>query len=160
MPETKFESIVFTFATAWFMVFFMTLYNIVLSSGEFTNITFLYALKTMWVEFVIIFLCAFFISSPIAKHMAFKIVKPQDRPIVIILTIQTFTVICQVALASIIGVWHGYGFTSNFIPDYITTYCHNFLMAYPLQLILVGPVVRFGFRKIFRRNKKEVKQES
>ena len=80
MPKTKLESIVFTAITAWMMVYLMTLYNIVLASGTFVNATFLTALKTMWVEFVLIFLCAYFISSHMAKYFAFQVVKPTDRP--------------------------------------------------------------------------------
>ena len=151
MPKTKPQSVFFTAITAWMMVYCMTLYNLVLATGMFTNASFLLALKEMWLEFVIIFLCAYFISSPIAKKLAFKVVRPTDRPIAIILTIQVFTVVCQVALASILGVWHGAGFTSNFISDYIVCYCKNFVMALSLQLLVVGPIARKVFRLIFVR---------
>lgn len=161
MPKNKFQSIVFTVIAAWIMVYIMTLYNIVLATGAFTNATFLTALKGMWIEYIIIFLCAFFISSPAAKHFAFKLVKPGDRPIVITVTIQIFTVIFQVALASILGVYHSYGFTSDFIPDYINTYCTNFIMAMPVQLFLAGPAARGLFRLIFKnKDKKAVKQKN
>ena len=151
MPKTKFESVIFTAITAGLMVYIMTLYNTVLASGTFMNTTFLTALKEMWLEFVVIFLCAYFISSHIAKHFAFRVVKPGDRPIFIILAIQTFTVISQVALASILGVWHGYGFTSQFVPNYLSVYCRNFILALPVQLLLVGPIARALFRLMFRR---------
>lgn len=154
MPKTKFESVIFTAVTAWIMVYIMTLYNTVLVTGTFVNETFLIALKGMWLEFVIIFLCAYFISSPVAKHFAFCVVKPGDRPIAIILTIQTFTAVFQVALASIMGVWHGYGFTSQFIPNYLATYCRNFIMALPVQLFIAGPIARKLFRLTFRQEKK------
>lgn len=72
----------------------------------------------------------------------------------IIFTIQTFTVIWQVAFASILGVYHGYGFTGNFIPDYLMTYCRNFVMVFPLQLIIVGPLARLIFRKIYMKRTK------
>ena len=75
--------------------------------------------------------------------------QPGDRPIFIIFAIQTFTVIWQVAFASVLGVYHGYGFTVNFIPNYLTTYCKNFIMALPLQLIIVGPLARLIFRSLF-----------
>ncbi len=153
MPKTKLESLFFTAITAWMMVYVMTLYNIVLASGQFTNRTFLLALRTMWVEYVIIFLLAYFVSSHIAKIFAFRVVQAGDRPIFIIFAIQIFTVVAQVAFASVLGVWHGYGFTSNFVPDYLITYCRNFMMALPLQLFLVGPVARFIFRKVFIRRK-------
>ncbi len=150
MPKTKFQSVIFTAITAWIMVYIMTLYNTVLASGSFENYTFLIALKGMWLEYVIIFLCAFFISSPLAKRLAFRIVKSGDRPIFIILTIQIFTVVCQVALASILGVYHGYGFTAQLIPNYLTTYCRNFIMALPVQLLIAGPIARRLFGLMFK----------
>lgn len=157
MPETKAESVVFTAITAWIMVYIMTLYNTVLASGVFVNSTFLVALKGMWVEFIIIFICAYFISGHVAKHFAFKVVKPGDRPIAIILAIQVFTVCSQVALASILGLYHGYGFTSTFIPDYISTYCRNFVMALPVQLFIAGPIARKLFGLIYDRKKEAEK---
>ena len=80
------------------MIFIMTLYNTVFASGSFINFTFLIALKRMWIEFIIIFLCAFFISSPIAIKFAFRIVMPGDRPIFIIFKIQIFTVVVRLHL--------------------------------------------------------------
>ena len=54
MPKTRFEAIVFTAITAWMMVYVMTLYNTVLATSSLTNSTFFIALKSMWIEFVII----------------------------------------------------------------------------------------------------------
>ena len=153
MPKTRGESIFFTAITAWMMVYVMTLYNTVLATRSFTNTTFFIALKEMWIEYIIIALLAYFVSSHLAKLCAFRVVQPGDRPIFIIFAIQIFTVIWQVAFASVLGVYHGYGFTGNFIPDYLTTYCKNFVMALPLQLIIVGPLARFIFRSLFIKRK-------
>ena len=155
MPQSTIESVFFTAITAFFMVYFMTLYNTVLATGSFTNHTFLIAAQSMWLEYILIFQCAYFISSPAAKHFAFQVVRPGDRQIYIILAIQVFTVVFQVALASILGVWHGYGFTRQIVPDYIMTYCRNFIMALPLQLIIAGPLARAIFRAIFGREEQE-----
>ena len=154
MPKTKAESIFFTAITAWMMVYVMTLYNTALAMKSFTNAAFLIALKGMWVEYIIIALLAYFVSGKLAKMCAFRVVQPQDRPIFIILTIQTFTVIWQVAFASILGVYHGCGFTRNLLPDYLTTYCKNFILALPLQLIIVGPLARKIFRTVFANRQK------
>ena len=150
MPNTKWESIVFTAVMAWGMVYGMTVYNTVLTSGVFVNATFLTALKGMWVEYGIIFLCAYFISGRVAHFLAFRVVKPGDRGIFIIWAMQLFTVISQVALASILGVYHRYGFTAQLIPNYIVVYCQNFVMALPLQLFIVGPLMRNGLGRAFR----------
>ena len=155
MPKTKFQSFIFTFITAWMMVYFMTLYNMVLSADHFTNTLFLDALLHMWIEFVIIFLCAYFFAGHIAKYFAFRIVRPEDRSIFIILTIQLFTVITQVFFASIMATIKLYGFTFLFLPHFLTAYCTNFIMALPLQLIVVGPAARFIFRNLFLRKEKE-----
>lgn len=153
MPRTRLESAIFTAITAWFMVYIMTLYNTVMTMGTFTNSTFLTALKGMWLEYIIIFLCAYFISGHIAKYFAFHVVQQDDRLIAIIFAIQVFTVVSQVALASILGVYHGYGFSSQFVPDYLTTYCKNFIMALPAQLFIAGPIARLIFRSIFLKRK-------
>ncbi|MDO5813634.1 MAG: hypothetical protein Q4Q31_11120 [Bacillota bacterium] len=77
--------------------------------------------------------------------------------------IQVFTVVSQVALASILGVYHGYGFNSQFIPNYLMTYCRNFIMALPVQLFIVGPIARYLFRVLFSRvngkDEKEIEKE-
>ena len=155
MPKTKFQTLIFTAITAWIMVYIMTLYNIVLATHQFTNATFLISLKGMWLEYIIIFLCAYFISGHVAKYFAFRVVQPGDRPIAIIFAIQIFTVVAQGALASILGVYHGYGFTKDFLPNYLVTYCKNFIMALPVQLFIAGPLARCLFRFIFRNSNKE-----
>ncbi len=117
MPQNKLEAVVFTATTALIMVYFATLYNTVLATGLFTNRTFLVAAQSMWLEYVLVFLCAHSISSPAAERFAFQVVRPGDRQIYVILAIQVFTVVFQVALASILGVWHEYGFTRQVLPD-------------------------------------------
>ncbi|MDO4175525.1 MAG: DUF2798 domain-containing protein [Eubacteriales bacterium] len=152
MPKTKFQSFLFTAITAWMMVYIMTLYHTALSSNQFTNAAFLAALKSMWLEYIVIFLCAYCISGHIAKYFAFRVVQPGDRPILIILAIQVFTVIFQVALASILGVYHSHGLTAQFIPNYLVAYCQNFIMALPIQIFIAGPAARFLFRTLFQRS--------
>ena len=148
MPKTKLESIFFTAMTAFMMVFIMTVYNTALATHQFTHMTLMITLKSMWIEYLIIFLLAYFVSGSIAKSLVFKVVQNKEKAIVVILTIQIFTVILQVAFASIIGVYQGFGFTTNFIPHYLFTYCKNFILALPVQLIVVGPIARFIFRSV------------
>ena len=86
MPRTKIESLVVTAITAWIMVYIMTLYNKILVTKHFLNSIpkghplihvlrtgggmLIDTMKEMWIEYIIIFLCAFFISSHIAKYFA------------------------------------------------------------------------------------------
>lgn len=151
MPNTKLESFIFTFITAWLMVYGMTVYNMALSTSGLYNKYFFIALENMWIEFIVVFLCAFFVVPSIARKLAFKIVEPRDRPIFIILCIQVFTVLIMVTIiTAFIVIFHN-GLTSQFVSMYIKSFCLNFVMAMPLQIFIVGPIARKFFRIIFRR---------
>lgn len=151
MPKTKLESIAFTAVTAWIMVYIMTVYNTALQHGRLENSMLLTALKGMWLEFALIFLCAYCISGPAAKRLAFRVVRPGDRPIAVILAIQVFTVVLQVLLASLLGAYYAGGLTPQFVSAYLTACACNFIMAMPAQLLVAGPAARALFRLVFRR---------
>lgn len=158
MPQTKFQNFVFTLMTAILMAYLMIVYNVAISSNDgLVNQTFLIALKEFRIEVIIVFFLAYFIASPIAKKLAFRIVDPKkDNKMLIILSIQTFTVLVMVALMSIYALFIQHLVNSNVICNYITLFIKNFIMAYPLQIFFVGPVVRNVFRIIFKSNIKKV----
>ena len=152
MPKTKFQNFIFTLMTAILMAYCMIVYSIAINSKEgLINQTFLIAIKEFPLEGIIVFILAYFIASPLAKKQAFKIVNPkEDNKMFIILSIQTFNVFIMVGLMSIYALFAQDLINSNVICNYITLYCKNFIMAYPLQIFFVGPVVRNIFRIIFK----------
>ncbi len=156
MPQTKFQNFVFTLMTAILMAYLIIVYNVAISSNDgLVNQTFLIALKEFRIEVIIVFFLAYFIASPIAKKLAFRIVDPKkDNKMLIILSIQTFTVLVMVALMSIYALFIQHLVNSNVICNYITLFIKNFIMAYPLQIFFVGPVVRNVFRIIFKKQLK------
>lgn len=156
MPQTKFQNFVFTLMTAILMAYLMIVYNVAISSNDgLVNQTFLIALKEFRIEVIIVFFLAYFIASPIAKKLAFRIVDPKkDNKMLIILSIQTFTVLVMVALMSIYALFIQHLVNSNIICNYIILFIKNFIMAYPLQIFFVGPVVRNVFRIIFKKQLK------
>ena len=153
MPKTKFQNFIFTLMAAILMAYCMILYSVAINSPEgLINQTFLIALKEFPIEGIIVFLLAFFVASPIAKKLAFRIVEPkEDNKMFIILSIQTFTVLTMVGLMSIYALFAQQLINSNVICNYIVLYCKNFIMAYPLQIFFVGPLVRNVFRIIFKK---------
>ena len=157
MPQTKFQGFIFTLMTVILMAYFMIVYSIAINSPVgLVNNTFLEAIKEFPLEVIIVFICAYFIASPIAKKLAFRIVNPkQDNKMFVILSIQTFTVLVMVGLMSIYALFAQHLINSNLICNYIVLYCKNFIMAYPLQIFLVGPIVRNLFRTIFKKQLKE-----
>lgn len=153
MPKTKFQNLIFTLMTVILMAYSMIVYSVAINSPDgLINQTFLIALKEFPVESIIVFVLAYFVASPFAKKLAFRIVNPkEDNKMFIILSIQTFTVIVMVGLMSIYALFVQHLINSNIICNYIVLYCKNFIMAYPLQIFFVGPLVRNVFRIIFRK---------
>ena len=152
MPKTKFQNFIFTLMTAVLMAYFMIVYNVAINSATgLINQTFLIALKELPLEGIIVFILAYFVASPIAKRLAFKVVNPkEDNKMFIILSIQTFTVLIMVWLMSIYALIIEHLINSNVLCNYIVLYCKNFIMAYPLQIFFVGPLVRNIFKIIFK----------
>ena len=154
MPKTKFQSFIFTLIMVFCMVFCMTVYNIAVETGGLKYQIFLMAIKDMWLEYVIVFFLVFFFVSKAAQKLAFRIVDPKnDKPIFIILSIQSFTVMLVVPLITLIATFIHKGFTTDWFVQWITTAAVCFPAAYCLQIFFVGPFVRFIFRKIFSQNK-------
>lgn len=149
MPKTKFQEFIFTLITSGCIIFIMGVYNVAIHTGGLQAATFSHALHSFPLEWFIGFLCAFFIASKTSKYFAFRVAKPTDRPIFIILYIQTFTVCTMVPLMSLLGTIESSGITSNLIFIWLQTICLNFIIAYPLQILVVGPFCRFVFRHLF-----------
>lgn len=79
MPKTKFQNFIFTLMTVVLMAYCMIVYNVAINSPEgLINQTFLIALKEFSLEGIIVFLLAFFVSSPIAKKLTFRIVNSRN----------------------------------------------------------------------------------
>lgn len=152
MPKTKFQNFIFTLMTAILMAYFMIVYSIAINSPNgLENYVFWEALKEFPLEGILVFLLAYFIAGPIAKKLAFRIVDPkEDNKMFVILSIQTFTVCIMVLLMSIYAIFAQNLINSNIICNYIVLVCKNFIMAYPLQIFIVGPIVRNVFRMIFK----------
>nr|WP_319510469.1 DUF2798 domain-containing protein [uncultured Draconibacterium sp.] len=148
MGETKLQKNIFTVMMCFGMVFGMTLYNIILHNG-FSAEVFPLLLKEIWFVFLIAFLLDFFVVGPIAKKQVFRILKPDTNKIKIILCLASSMVVSMVLLMSVFGAVFMEGFTLNALKIYPETVLLNFVAALPLNLLIVSPVVRTLFVKIF-----------
>lgn len=153
MPKTKFQNLLFTLMNVILMSYSMIVYSVAINSSDgLINQTFLIALKEFPIESIIVFVLAYFVTSPLAKKLTFRIVNPkEDNKMFIILSIQTFTVIVMVSLMSLYALFVQNLINSNIVCNYIVLYCKNFIMAFPLQIFFVGPLVRNIFRILFRK---------
>ena len=150
MGQTKFQKFIFTLMMCFFMVLGMTTYNIILNEGFHSNLL-NNLLKDFWLGFIVALLLDIFIVGKLAKPLAFKIVKPtkETKQIKIILAISSCMVVGIVLFMSIFGAIVSSGFTIDALKLYPLCVLRNFIMALPLNLLIVSPIVRFSFNKIF-----------
>lgn len=150
MGQTKFQKFIFTLMMCFFMVLGMTTYNIILNEGFHSNLL-NNLLKDFWLGFIVALLLDIFIVGKLAKPLAFKIVKPtkETKQIKIILAISSCMVVGMVLFMSMFGAIVSSGFTIAALKLYPLCVLRNFIMALPLNLLIVSPIVRFIFNKMF-----------
>lgn len=150
MGQTKLQKFIFTLMMCFTMVLGMTIYNMLLNEG-FHSQFFAHLLKDFWLGFIVALLLDIFIVGKIAKPIAFKIVKPNKdtNPIKIILSISSCMVVGMVLFMSMYGAITAVGFSSMALRIYPLCVIRNFIMALPLNLLIVSPLVRFSFGRIF-----------
>lgn len=149
MGNTKFERFIFTFLMCTFMVIGMSFYNVILEQGFKLEVIF-----NVISHFPLVFAVALFLDvlivGPIAKKSTFKWFdarKPENK-VKIILSISIQMVTMMVLLMSF--------FATFLLPEGVDAFVvypgmvvRNFLMALPLNLLLVAPVARLIHLKLF-----------
>lgn len=148
MGKNKKESLIFTTIMCALMVLGMTVYNVLLLKG-FTGEAF----KTMAIGYVPAFAVALildiFVVGAIAKSIAGRLVKPGSPMIRKVLAISCLMVAGMVLCMSFYGALTHAGFGPGLGAAYAHNLWVNFICALPLQLVIVGPLTRAVFLKIF-----------
>lgn len=159
MPKTKFQDFIFTLIMVAVMVYAMICYNIAMSKGCMSNQVFTLAFGEFPIMYAIGVVVEFFFVGKIVQKIAFKIVNPENtNPFVITLLISSLTVVIMCPIMSLIAsLLFGFSGYENILPSFIQTVVRNFPMAFFWQLCYAGPLVRFIFRLLF---KKQLKRES
>ena len=149
MPKTKFQNVVFTLMMSFLMVYAMICYNISMNIGGMTNQVFLMAFHEMIIMWPAAFILEFFLVDHLAHKLAFCMVTPQDRPIVITLAISIMIIAIMCPIMSFIATLLFKNAGKEFVAVWLQTTFLNFPVAFFWQLMYCGPFIRFLFRKLF-----------
>ncbi|MFF6014521.1 DUF2798 domain-containing protein [Lysinibacillus fusiformis] len=153
MPTTRKESLYFGLIMCFGMVLFMTLYNFYLND-TFGQISFLGGISDFLIGFIVAIILDLYIVGPIAKKIAFKLTANTANVLFKILTISTCMVIGMAFFMSIYGLitsyFHNGLYSNSIIKEFLSVFCRNFIVALPLQIIIMGPIVRFLFNKFIK----------
>lgn len=157
MGQTKFQRFIFTLMMCFSMVLGMTIYNMLLNEGwsdQFLS----HLLREFWLGFFIALLLDIFVVAKIAKPIAFKMLRPTEntKPIKIIIAISSCMVIGMVLCMSLYGSVIAMGFTSDAFKIYPLVILRNFVVALPLNLLIVSPLVRTIFLNAFPQTQTSV----
>ncbi|MGC4378502.1 DUF2798 domain-containing protein [Fictibacillus sp. Mic-4] len=156
MPTTKKESVYFTIIMCFGMVAVMMFYNMYLS-GVIGVMSFTDVIVQFFTTFALALLVDLLIVAPLAKKIVFKLPYDKSKKIYVLLSISTCMVIGMVFCMSFYGLMTQYVNNSltneSLITSYFTIVMKNFIVAYPLQLIIMGPLVRYVFVNFIKRNK-------
>lgn len=148
MPINKREQMVFTFLMVFFMAIVMSTYNVVLHQGFTVN-----AMKLAWmtfpITFILAFLCEWFIVGRIAMSLIKRFVKESDPMLKKIMLSALFFVSGMVLLMSFLCSLLFTPLDSAWTINWLKAMPRNFIMAYPLQVLIAGPLVLTIFRKLF-----------
>lgn len=148
MPKTLPEKIVFTIIMAAIMVYGMIVYNVALNTGGVTNATFAMALHEMPIMVPAAFILEFFVVEKLATRLAFRFMRPTDRPQFITYAISLMSVCIMCLIATVLFKEPSFG-------TWVHTFGCNFPMALCWQMFYCGPLSRAIFRLLFRRGEKQ-----
>lgn len=94
------------------------------------------------------------IVGPIAKKIAFALPYDKSKKIFAVVSLSFFMVIGMVLCMSLYGLGTAYFFNSlngsSLLESYFSLVIKNFVFALPLQLLIVGPLVRYLFTKFVK----------
>jgi sterol desaturase/sphingolipid hydroxylase (fatty acid hydroxylase superfamily) len=135
------------------MVIVMTFYNLFIN-GLIGKVPLNGILIQLMLTFIIAFLLELFIVGPSAQKIAFSLPYDKSKELYVILSISFFMVVGMVLIMSLYGLGIAYFFNTlgdeSLLKSYYSLAFKNFIFAFPLQLIIMGPIVRYLFAKFVK----------
>lgn len=147
MPTNKKEGLFFTTIMCFSMVLGMSFYNLLLHH----DLHLVSLVVGLIPGFLVAFVLDVFVVGKVAKKIAFALPIKKDRPLALILTISTLMIIGMVSFMSVFGLVMNGEWPADFLPVYLQTWGLNFIVALPLQLLIVGPMSRKFLRNMQSR---------
>lgn len=151
MGKNKKENFIFTLICCALMVFGMALYNVILRNGINSSL-----LKETLMGFLPVFFVAlildWFVVGKIAKSIVSKIVD-HNAPLIKKVLLISFFMVCGMSfcITLIVSAAH-MGISADFPLLFLKAWGMNFICALPLQLLIVGPIARGIFFKMYPAN--------
>lgn len=153
LPTTKKEQVYFGLMMCSGMAALMTFYNLYMH-GVLETLSWKSILLQLVLAFSIAFLLESFIVGPLARKIAFSLPYDKSKKLFVVVSVAFFMVSGMVLCMSLYGLGTAY-FSNPFMrgtlfENYYSLVLQNFIFAFPLQLLIVGPIVRLLFQKFVK----------
>lgn len=154
MPVTRKESFYFGLIMCTGMVSVMTIYNLILHDliGDLTVGSFIIQFLS---GFIVALVIDLFLVGPTVKKFVSTLPIAPTNIVLKVITMSFCMVTGMVIFMSLFGLFNMIMFSSVQIDSLLGSYVHiafmNFIVAIPLQLIVMGPLVRFIFIKFVKK---------
>jgi hypothetical protein len=158
LPSNKKEEIIFGLMMVFGMVSIMFTYNTTLE-GLWEEMTLVKGFTQFVLTFIIAFIIEAFVVGTIARKIAFKLPYNKSKKIYNIIAISTCMVVGMVSFMSVYGLISKIvtiGIDGTLISNYANLLLLNFVVAYPAQLLIVGPVARYVLTNFVKPSNKAV----
>ncbi|GGH16343.1 DUF2798 domain-containing protein [Paenibacillus segetis] len=148
MGKNKKEDFVFTLMMCALMVLGMSIYNVILIKGFSSEV-----IKDVLIGYiptlVVALLLEIFVVGKVAKGIVHKMMRDND-PLFKRIILTSLLMVCGMVLfMSFYGAVTHLGFSSGLPGAYISNIGKNFIFALPLQLLIVGPIARLLFSRMY-----------
>jgi hypothetical protein len=151
MPKTRFQAFLFTLMTVSFSVLAFVVYNRAIHAGGMRNSVFASIGDDLAFEFPVAFLAQFFAAGPLSRRLAWRVVDPRvDSPRIVVLAITFMTIPLMCPFMSLVSVMHHTGIDAELGARWLQAIPFNFPLAFFSQFLVIGPLVRFLFRSLYR----------
>ncbi|SFL23140.1 hypothetical protein SAMN03159341_104146 [Paenibacillus sp. 1_12] len=158
MPGNKKEEMIFGLMMVFGMVSIMFAYNITLE-GLWGGMTIGKGFTLFALTFIVAFIIEAFVVGTIARRIAFKLPYNKSKKIYNIVAISTCMVVGMVLFMSVYGLISKIvttGIEGTILSNYANLLLLNFIVAYPAQLLIVGPVARYILMNYVKPSNKAV----
>lgn len=153
MPRNQRESLIYTVIMCFVMIVWMSTYNVSIHMGSLS----LQSIQKAWLgiplAYTVGILLDMFIASKLAKGIAFRFfIKPESSSNKKIFFVSTGMVVSMCLFMSLYGAIEGCIHSNQWnmlALIWLKNIPRNFIMAWPFQLFIAGPIVRKIFRLCF-----------
>jgi len=149
MGKSTFENFIFSLMVCFLMVLGMTVYNTYLHSdfGQ-VNIVAVLVSTTSVAIFAVAFVIDWFVVAPIVKTVVKNLTTENTPFIKKVILISSLMVLLMCTLMSLFATI-AQGYEGSLFAAYAKTFALNIVVALPLQFVVVGPIARAVFFKVF-----------